>query len=519
MSNGWPPARTGQSIYQYVSDHLGPDGALTPEGISLPDEPLVTTDEVKWAPGAMEGVLGHHARAGEDAHDQANVVAERLRAAAGRPSKRNLERLYDAVCGYNGLAVADRVVGGMAHLSEDRRMVHELGRWLATSGVDRGAVKVGIALLGATGLGQDAAVVRILGRHEEFTLYAAVAILNGAQNPEAELWELAQAVEGWGRIHCVERLSATQDPDIREWILRAGFRNSVMYEYLAFIAATTGGLNDALRRNEVDRSLLTAAGEILAALVTGGPAEDMDDYLEGAEAVAAYLALMQVRAESMQDYLAVATIRRFLDEEEGWDHRASRGWSATRREAFESHCAAILTAAEWDDRIRLGLMSDDRVEFWRADMAARDRGIDTFDIQVAKIREDPLGGPWLRAWQQADRGRAEFLASLARQLLPLDEIPTGPSDALGVGPRWRPHSALDGTLQVLGSHVGVGPDLVLIGLQSPVVRNRNLSLRVLREWPPESWPDGARELTERLATADPEERTRAFAAEVRALAD
>jgi hypothetical protein len=484
MSNGWPPARTGLSIYQYVSEHLGPDGALSPEGISLPDEAPVITGEVQWAPGAMEGAFARHARTPEDAQDRANVVAERLRAAAGRPSKRNLERLYDAVCDRHVLAIADLVVGRLAHLPLDRQVVHQLGRWLATSGVDRGAVKMGIALLGATGLGQDADVVQTLGRHEEFTLYAAVAILNGAQNPEAELWELAQAVEGWGRIYCVERLSATQDPGIREWILRAGFRNYVMNEYLAYIAATTGGLNDALRRDEVDRSLLTAAGEILAALVTGGPAEDMDDYLDGAEAVAAYLALMQVRAESIEDYLAVATIKRFLDEEEGWDERASWGWSATRREAFKSHCAAILTAPEWDDRIRVGLLSEDRVEFWRADIS-----------------------------------RAEFLASLARQLLPLDEIPTGPADALGVGPRWRPHAALDYTLQALPDHVGVGPDLVLIGLQSPVVRNRNLSLNVLREWPPESWPDGARELTEGLATADPEERTRAVAAEVRALAD
>jgi hypothetical protein len=287
-----------------------------------------------------------------------------------------------------------------------------------------------------------------------------------------------------------------------------------MYEYLAYIAATTGGLNDALRRDPVDRELLTAAGEILDALVTGGPAEDMDDYADGADAVEAYLALMQVRSESLCDYLSVAAIKCFLDQMEGWDARGSGGWLATRREALEGQCAAILNAPEWDDRIRVGLMSYDRTEFGRADMAASDRGIDTFDIQVAKIREDPLGGPWFRAWQQADQNRAEFLASLARQLLPLDEIPTGPSDALGIGPDWRPHAALDWTLQALRDHVGVGPDLVLIGLQSSVVRNRNMSLNVLKAWPRQTWPEGACELTERLAVAGPQEKTRAFAAEV-----
>jgi hypothetical protein len=105
---------------------------------------------------------------------------------------------------------------------------------------------------------------------------------------------------------------------------------------------------------------------------------------------------------------------------------------------------------------------------------------------IGSLRLDPLGGPWFRAWQQADHSRADFLASLARQLLPLDEIPTGASDALGVGPNWRPHAALDWTLQALRNHVGIGPDLVLIGLQSPVVRNRNMSLNVLKSWPHES---------------------------------
>jgi hypothetical protein len=144
---------------------------------------------------------------------------------------------------------------------------------------------MGIALPGVSGLDEDLDVVRVLGRHEEFTLYAAVAIANGLQNWAAELWALGRAVEGWGPIHCVERLAATEVPEIREWILREGFRNSVMYEYLAYVAGTTGGLDDAPRRDEVDRPLLTAAGEILEALVARGPAQDLDDYPDGADAL------------------------------------------------------------------------------------------------------------------------------------------------------------------------------------------------------------------------------------------
>jgi hypothetical protein len=514
MSNEWSPARTGQSIYQFISEHLAADGSLTPEGESLPDEARVMRADLKWAPGAMDGALGHHSRAGDGAGDRAQAVADLLIAAAGQPSQPNLDRLYDAACDDDVLSIVDQLIERLTQLGTERSAVAQVGRWLATTGTDRGAVKMGLALPGLGGRGADLDVVRALGRHEEFTLYAAVALSNCAQEPEAELWALARAVDGWGRIHCVERLADTQDPQIREWILREGFRNSVMYEYLAYTAAVTGRLNDALRRDEVDRPLLTAAGEILTALVTGGPAQDMDDYEAGADAVAGYLASMQVRADALGDYLAVAAIKRFLDQEEGWDDRARRGWTATRREAFENHCAAILDNPAWDDRIRVDLMSDDPAEFWRADAAASERGMDTFDVQVAQIREDPFGTSWFRAWQQADHGRAEVLVTLARELLPLHEIPSGPSDALGLGPEWRAHAALDWTLQALRHHAGVGADLVLIGLQSPVVRNRNMALNALKEWPSEAWPPQARELAGRLAAADAREQTRALAAEV-----
>ncbi len=54
-----------------------------------------------------------------------------------------------------------------------------------------------------------------LGRHEEFTLYSAVALLSSEDDPERRLYELARHVSGWGRIQTIERLAGTQDEEIR----------------------------------------------------------------------------------------------------------------------------------------------------------------------------------------------------------------------------------------------------------------------------------------------------------------
>jgi hypothetical protein len=220
------------------------------------------------------------------------------------------------------------------------------------------------------------------------------------------------------------------------------------------------------------------------------------------------------RAETLQDLHAVYVLRSFLEQDDGWDERAQRGWTATRRQAFEEACDEIIRRAHWDPLIEVGLRSSDPVEFGRANDAARRRGIDTFNVHVRRIQDEPLGHSWFDAWNQADHDRAVQLAELARTLLPIDEISTGSGDALGIGPRWQPHQALDWSLQALRYHPGVGGDLVVAGLRSPVIRNRNMALTALQEWPRSSWPDGAGELVRGIAASDPNERTRELAAKL-----
>ena len=97
---------------------------------------------------------------------------------------------------------------------------------------------------------------------------------SGTCVPDAtpELWELARHVDGWGRIQIVERLVPTEDPALRHWLRTEGFRDGVMYEYLALIAAEYGRLFEALEVPALPPEELQAAGEIIRAMIAGGPA-------------------------------------------------------------------------------------------------------------------------------------------------------------------------------------------------------------------------------------------------------
>lgn len=508
-----PRITTGLSIYDVVRAGLAADGRLRDSDVSLPDDPERDGSTILWAPGAADEVMG--AVGGDDTNARAKDAARLLAKAVRRPTRRALGKLYTALVDDSAPAYVDLLLDEVIGARLDGSAVHELGVWLATTATDRGPVKIGLALIGITGLGHDVDVVTTLGAHDEFTLFAAVAIGNGVSEPERDLWRLAQSVDGWGRIQCVERLRGTNDPEIKEWLLRDGYRNTVMYEYLAYIVATTGGLLDALHRRDLDRDLLTSSGEIIDALIAGGPAEDIGDLPDAPAVISAYLDLMHTRAETLVDLRTVVSIARLLGGGDDEEVCIELGWEEDDRARLASKVSAVLDLPLWPHVIAAGLESDDAHTFWLANAAAAQFGIDTFGVQWERLQSDPLGGPWYDAWRLADsEPRRESLVALARATFTPESIVTGGPDTLGFGLEFHAHRAFDWTLQELRHHTGLAPDLVALGLRSPMIRNRNMALNALKAWPVAAWPEGAENVLRSIASSDAYEPTRLLAREV-----
>ena len=253
---------------------------------------------------------------------------------------------------------------------------------------------------------------------------------------------MAKYVEGWGRVHLVERLAETTNPEIKEWLLREGYKNSIMYEYLAYPCAVGGNLLAALQREAVDDQLLHAAGEIILALVVGGPAQGLDDYEDGAAVVGLYLGQMEQRASSLGHFQAVHAIRTFLDEEKAdWQARAGRGWTPERREAMLRQCSAIIERPEWRDRVLAGLNSADELEFYRAHGVASVLGIDAWPYHWERVRQKPLdSGRWFHVMKSCPQDRIADVIALAEAKIPLGQIATGPGTELGLGPGYESSS-------------------------------------------------------------------------------
>ncbi|SMD21116.1 hypothetical protein [Kibdelosporangium aridum] len=441
-----------------------PDG-----GYPLPDEesPPVMSGSVH------DGIRTHHF-AVNDGTQAAVKIAEAISAIVESPPDLvAVQRLHDLIAEHDTLTIADPLTDRL--LGADRDRVREVGRWLAEYGTRRDAVATGIVLIGLTGDERDRELLLLLGSMEDLALYAVVALGRTQSDRDMAIFELARRVRAWGRIQAVERLEGTTDPEIKAWLLREGFRNGVMNEYLAYIAATTGGLADALTESEVDDEVLDAAGDILAALSdVGGPAKDIRSYPEGHAMIDRYLAVVRHRP-SVSRIRAVLQLDQYLE---------------------DGRCEQLLTDLAWIGVVRRALDSADLDTFTDALWPAKQIGLKTADRIAAWLERYPCEwGLWI--WFRD----AEDAVKTAERLLPLEDLVTGPALEHGFGPEFQADRALG--LVVEREDVRSWP-LVKTALSNRLIRNRIAAVRALKAWPRDSLPADALPAVRAAAAIEPD---------------
>jgi hypothetical protein len=514
-NNDAPPLWSGRpSIYAHVQAHLGPgDAGLDAAGQTLPDEPEATAGALRWAAGAIDGVMSHHMGGEKEVAERVSKLAQAVYRAAHDPDgESELASLYVLMKEGQALGVVDALDEKIqTERAISPKALHALARRLVLLAADREPLKLAIALLGLVADGRDEELLLTIGAHEEFTLFAMVALLRSQPDPVASLWRLMRRVRGWGRIHIIERLAQLDDlPDeLRDYLLREGYRNDVMYDYTALPCAQGGKLLAALQREHVDDHLLDGAGHILQALLApSGAAAAMDDYEDGAQALRAYLGHVERRTMLRWDFCVIASLRDWLMEDEAnWEERAARGFSADWRKEMQARCVAFLERPQWPQLARQGLHSADAQTFTLADRVARILGIDTWEHQFARL----CGGNrfhYFAVMQDRNPDRIERVLRHAERDLDLDEIAKGPELQLGFGPGFEQHSALDCILQNLGAMPGRGWPFIRSGLRSPVIRNRNLAVAALATWNRDAWPEDALPLLQKALAEEPDESVR-----------
>lgn len=478
------------SIYVHVEQALAEAGDAALE-LTLPDDKHHERGGMRWAAGALDGVLGRHSQA-DDERLRAKQIVKAVRDLLVAATPAHLEHLTRLTTRAPVLGVLDDVLSelvGSGDLDPDR--FHAIALFLVRSAPDRELVKLGVSMLGVLVGCDERETLQTIGRHEEFSLFSVVAIASTLEEPDRELWALARAVRGWGRIHAVERLAPTADPEIHAWMLRDGFRNDVMDEYLAHTCAVAANLAGALEADIVDESLLDGAAGIFAALLNGGPAEDIEDYEEAPRAAEAYLRHLVRRPEhrplALLHLLVVEQLREFIgfvgSELDDDETLRELGWTVEIRAAVLDMCATVAARPEWPGLVAEGLESTSLEHFHQADAAAQLLGIDAWPHHLARVEADPHRSPsWFRLVETDDPARYQQALALAERGLPLAEIAAGPAHENGLDEQFDVHDTLLVVVQSLVDKPGLGRTLIEAALRSPVIRVRRGALLVFAAW-------------------------------------
>jgi len=281
-----------QAIYQIIQQNLTSEGYLPKDFNNLPDceEVKYFNGGIQLSPGEFDGkVLRSPAKIMLPAfinYRISRIIKNQIK----NPTEQNRLKTLSLFKKHHSIGIVDPVISFIEG-SVDKAQMRKEAIWLACSTSDRESVKMGIALLGQCGFAEDFDILRTLGCHEEFTLFAIVAIRKIVPNEaNSVIFLLAQNLNGWGKISCILDLEPSNSA-IRDWLLRNGCSNSVGYSYLANICAEKGNLADAIEAQHIDPELFAGATDIISGLLIKDITlnDGFDEYPEAKRASTAYL--------------------------------------------------------------------------------------------------------------------------------------------------------------------------------------------------------------------------------------
>lgn len=501
--------KTDESIYNFIINSLDSSGKLKESGMELPDEPK-TEGGLRYVPGMADAVFANaeSALSDEELEEFSELI---LRSALGDEEAES--RLYENVCSrYSVLSIIDRVLG---KLEEDSFSLKEnlavTAADFAFKSADRNAVKFGIALLGFCRSRDDLDGIKTLGLHDEFTLFASVAVLNMSSDTEKDLLEIAKKAEGWGRIQSVQRLAEiVQSSETADWLVYEGYKNSIMYEYLTYIAAVHGKLYERLCVPKIDRRLFESAGEIIEGLITGGPSEDMSDYDHAALTVGQYIRHSILLADELQDYIVLNSIKDFLEEiRDDIQNHEKNGWNQDNIADCLIDINTVMRRPEWRKKTEEALESSVLSVFTRGKTAASIQGINCWKQIWQRLQENPESvSLWSDTVKTAPPEMADEILAFALKVIPFERLASGPVDFIGFGVDYTYYICMEYLITYLGDFPKKGAELILYGLQAPVTRTRNMCVMTLGKWGKENWSEEIRQAVETLSVIEPNPRTK-----------
>lgn len=323
------------SYYQCILEALDGNGCL-PESFSLPKDH--DDGELRFADGAMDGIRVYH-MAGNEA--QIGPLCEAAKLASEKQFEEAEKTLLDCFSSkaWNGMlnSVDEFQQWVVDHQGEiNPGEIYRFSSWLLSESRNAESIKFALSLLELLNVEEDENIrekVLTLSNSDEFTLFC-LFLVGKWQDANEQTFEIAKKVNGWGRVHAVDRLEPETE-EIRDWLLTEGFRNSIVWAYSAMTCIEKGDLLERLGDGTLPTGHEDDIHALVGAALPGGPVAAMDGYDQGEALMESYLSW----AEGLAPTTAMAETLRSLSD-------LLPGWAWESKDALLSRCKALLTTPD-----------------------------------------------------------------------------------------------------------------------------------------------------------------------------
>lgn len=504
--------KTDESIYKFITDNLTEKDRLIDSAIDLPDEKPAAENELRWAPGLIDSMFGP-----QDSEESKLIIeelAKLLKHISVYGDKRSEARFYQLITETDSIiTIIDDLLERATNLSlAINPHLFEFAKAMSFKTAHRNSVKVGVALIGICKGISVIHQIKTIALHDEFTVFAIVAISNMTDDVVNDLWEIAKKVDGWGKIQVVDRLAKMELPnEIKTWLITDGYKNSIMYEELAYTCAVNGELHNILKKENVDNNIFKASADIIGALIAGGPAEDFSDYQFASVLVENFVRHAKSQANEIYHFVVLNQLKDFLtDLQNALTEESKNGWT----QDIISNClidiVGILSNKDWSPLAMAALNSDDSITFWNGKQAAKILHIDIWEIVWQKLKANPHESSlWYDVTHEAKIDNVNEVIQFYISTYPLSEIATGPGNMLGLGLDYAKYQSFDNVITLLEDYPAKGEPIILAALDSPVTRNRNMAIKVLHKWGKQNWSVQLSLKLEQLSDMEPDNHTKA----------
>lgn len=472
------------SIYELIKNSIQSNGEL-PEDFRLP---LKDPNGIPWADGAMDGVYIYHTVGNEEDIEPLKNIVFQISEGKFEEAQTNLDKLdFSMVSRTNSLL--SWIIQEQKQINLNNLYEFASSQLVTTKNIE--IIKFCLSILAIMNVETDEETiekVKILALSDEFTLYC-LNIFVKLENSNEEIFKIAKKVKGWGRVHSIGYLEATND-EIKEWILEEGCHNYVLPAYTAYTCAKKINLIEILNQDKISSKKFNDISYLMNALLDEEAITGISTLEDKELLIERYLEKAKTLSSTEEDYHALITLKEYIKN------------NKEINSALIKICDEILNSEKTRNNVKELLKEGYGYNI------AKYLGIDIDKYILEYLQDNPLKNPYI-VFNISERKNMEKLVSLIEKKLTLEKMKGAPTDKFyPKNEENKEYIFLDTIIRKLGNfgrternfivslypvaptasieepenYIGIGENLIICALNSPYVDSRYGAVNTLESW-------------------------------------